>query len=485
MIELFGEVIKISAETSNPYCQKSHGFTYPNLITSKIIQRKERMELLLANPRGFCAGVERAIGTVEALLESSSAPVHVRHEIVHNRRVVERLSARGAVFVERTEDIPEGALTVLSAHGVAPSVVEAALQRNLELVDATCPLVTKVHLEVARQARAGRSVVIIGHRGHVEVEGLVGHFPERSSGIVAVIEHEGEIADFQPPDPDAVAWVTQTTLAVDDATRIVVQLRKRFPKLIDPRGDTICYATQNRQAAVRTIAPNCDLLLVVGAPHSSNSNRLVEVARESGTIGLLIEGADDLKSAMFAGVSRVGLTASASAPEDVVTAVIDRLRHYDPTLRVTSIGKPEDVHFKLPHSIRQRPKEIIDMTEANASKVEDATALRKRNASASLSEALDAAADLAARLRETAEDVADFAGDQVDRVVRTAEELRDRNLNPKALDAARARPGLSRIRKSSHSVLDVGFDLAAVALNAGIDGLDLVLRSNQPVGRHA
>ncbi|RYD18085.1 MAG: 4-hydroxy-3-methylbut-2-enyl diphosphate reductase, partial [Lysobacteraceae bacterium] len=247
------------------------------------------VELLLANPRGFCAGVERAIGTVEALLELRGAPVHVRHEIVHNRRVVQRLEARGAIFVDRTDDIPEGALTVLSAHGVAPSVMAAAAKRRLDIVDATCPLVTKVHLEVARQARAGRSVVVIGHRGHVEVEGLIGHFPEGSSGTVTVIEHEREIAAFDPPDPGAVAWVTQTTLAVDDAARIVGKLRERFPLLADPHGDTICYATQNRQTAVRDIAGRCDVVLVVGASHSSNSNRLVEVARESGTTSVLIE----------------------------------------------------------------------------------------------------------------------------------------------------------------------------------------------------
>lgn len=443
------------------------------------------MELLLANPRGFCAGVERAIGTVEALLELRGAPVHVRHEIVHNRRVVQRLEARGAIFVDRTDDIPEGALTVLSAHGVAPSVMAAAAKRRLDIVDATCPLVTKVHLEVARQARAGRSVVVIGHRGHVEVEGLIGHFPEGSSGTVTVIEHEREIAAFDPPDPGAVAWVTQTTLAVDDAARIVGKLRERFPLLADPHGDTICYATQNRQTAVREIAGRCDVVLVVGASHSSNSNRLVEVARESGTISVLIESADDLRPEMFAGASRIGLTASASAPEDLVEAVVGWLRVHDPALRVTAVGRPETVHFNLPHAVRDLAKETIEMTENDAKGAEAIAVSRKRGGTDSLADALDAAADLATRLRETVEDVADFAGDQVDRVTRTAEELRDRNLDAKALEAARRRPAVARIRKSTHTVLDLGIDVAAVALNIGIDGVDLLLRRRPEAVAHA
>lgn len=312
------------------------------------------MELLLANPRGFCAGVERAIGTVEALLRNMGAPVHVRHEIVHNRRVVDRLASEGAVFAETTQEIPAGAVAVLSAHGVPPAVHAEAEKRRLRVVDATCPLVTRVQLEVVRQAAAGRSVIVIGHRGHVEVEGIVGHFPPHAPGVIAVIETADEVDTLRIPDEDAVAYVTQTTLAVDEARRIVDRLRSRFPRLSDPRADTICYATQNRQNAVRSIAAECELLLVIGAPHSSNSNRLVEVGNECGTRAVLIESAGDLRPEMFSGVDRVGLTASASAPEDLVQGVVDWLRQLDRELTVREVGTPEDLHFNLPPQARLR-----------------------------------------------------------------------------------------------------------------------------------
>jgi 4-hydroxy-3-methylbut-2-enyl diphosphate reductase len=445
------------------------------------------MEVLLANPRGFCAGVERAVGTVEALLATMGAPVHVRHEIVHNRAVVSGLAARGAVFVDRTEDIPEGAVTVLSAHGVAPGVVADAKARGLRLVDATCPLVTKVHLEVVRHARAGRSVLVIGHRGHVEVEGLVGHFPAGAPGIVTVIETLEEAATVAVPDPDAVAWVTQTTLAVGEARRIVEQLRGRFPKLADPHGETICYATQNRQDAVRALAATSDLVLVVGAPHSSNSNRLAEVARESGARALLIEGPDELALAQFAGVKRVGLTASASAPERLVEATIGWLAERFPGLTVTPMGTPENVHFNLPAAIRDLKRETTIMDDVKPAPptpptLSTGTTRADRGVGASIDSVLDAAADLAKNLRETAEDAGEFASDQVARVVKAAADIRDRTINEKMLAEARNRPFLQGFRKSAHSALDVGFDAAAVAVQAGLDGLDLVLRRTDKDG---
>jgi 4-hydroxy-3-methylbut-2-enyl diphosphate reductase len=437
------------------------------------------MELLLANPRGFCAGVERAVGTVEALLAATGGPVHVRHEIVHNRAVVNGLAARGAIFVDQTTDIPEGAVAVLSAHGVAPAVVAEARARRLRLVDATCPLVTKVHLEVVRHARAGRSVLVIGHRGHVEVEGLIGHFPPDARGIVAVVESMADAEAVEVPDPDAVAWVTQTTLAVGEARRIVETLRARFPALADPHGDTICYATQNRQDAVRALAAVSELVLVLGAPHSSNSNRLAEVAREAGARALLIEGPDDLVPALFDGLERVGLTAGASAPERLVEATIEWLAALRPGLVVSQMGTAETVHFNLPAAVRDYVRETHIMDDSKASATLSTGASRRTDSSgvgASIDSVLDTAADLATSLRDTAENAGEFASDQVARVVKAAAELRDRTVSEKMLAEARNRPFLQGFRKSAHVALDVGFDAAAVAVQAGLDGLDLVLR---------
>jgi 4-hydroxy-3-methylbut-2-en-1-yl diphosphate reductase len=316
-------------------------------------EREAGMELLLANPRGFCAGVERAVATVNVLLDRKAGErVYVRHEIVHNTHVVEDLSRRGAIFIEEVEDVPAGAITVISAHGVAPKIFEDARKRNLNIVDATCPLVAKVQLEVARHARSGRSVIVIGHADHVEVAGIVGNFPRDSLGIVTVIESEAEVEFLALPDPNLVAWVSQTTLAVDQTYRIVDRLRERFPTLVDPHGETICYATQSRQNIVRAMAPDCDLLLVVGAPHSSNSRRLVEVAQESGVTSIMIESHRDLNENMFKGVHRLGLTASASAPETLVERVIKWLTAFDPGLLINNLGMPETQQFNLPQMAR-------------------------------------------------------------------------------------------------------------------------------------
>lgn len=309
------------------------------------------MQVILANPRGFCAGVERAVAVVRELLEIAGPPVYVRHAIVHNYFVVEELERKGAVFVEEVDEIPEGSIAVMSAHGVPRSVLHRARERALKVVDATCPLVSKVQLEVLRQTRKGRTVIVIGHRGHVEVDGLVGHRdPER--GGVAVIESKEEAEAVEVPQPEAVAYVTQTTLAVGATREIVEVLRRRFPALAEPHGSTICYATQNRQDAVRQLVSRCDSILVVGAPHSSNSRRMTEVARESGARALLIESAADLDPGMFAATERLGLTSSASAPEPLVEEVIAWLTKHLPVVEVSEMGAPESVSFRPPASLR-------------------------------------------------------------------------------------------------------------------------------------
>lgn len=309
------------------------------------------MQVFLANPRGFCAGVERAVHVVNELLEIEGAPVYVRHAIVHNHFVVEELVRKGAVFVEDVDEIPEGSTAVMSAHGVARSVIERSRERGLRIIDATCPLVSKVQLEVLRQTGKGRTVIVIGHRGHVEVEGLVGHRDPGRGGVI-VIESKEEAETVEVPQPDAVAYVSQTTLAVNATREIVDVLRRRFPALAEPHGSTICYATQNRQDAVIQLVRRCDIILVVGAPHSSNSQRMTEVAREGGARAILIESAADLDPAMFAGVRRVGLTSSASAPEALVEGVIAWMTEHLPLVRVSEVGAPENVNFRPPASLR-------------------------------------------------------------------------------------------------------------------------------------
>jgi 4-hydroxy-3-methylbut-2-enyl diphosphate reductase len=308
-----------------------------------------RPRILLASPRGFCAGVDRAIEIVELALEVYGPPVYVRHEIVHNRHVVDSLAAKGAVTVEDLADVPPGSRLVFSAHGVSPEVRSEARERDLQSVDATCPLVTKVHLEAMRFARNGYEIVLVGHRGHVEVEGTLGQAPER----MYLVETVEDAEKLQVRSPDKLAVLTQTTLSVDDTRDILDVLRRRFPAVRTPTKDDICYATQNRQNAVKAIAQVADLVLVVGAASSSNSNRLVEVARAVGARAVLIEDADGLDPAWLGGVRAVGVTAGASAPEALVRAVLDRLRELGcGDVEETSLVD-ENVRFTLPPELRR------------------------------------------------------------------------------------------------------------------------------------
>ena len=279
------------------------------------------MEVLLANPRGFCAGVDRAIEVAETALARFGPPVYVRHEIVHNRHVVDSLRAKGAIFVEDPAEVPAGSVLVFSAHGVSPAVRAAAAERGLRVIDATCPLVTKVHVEASRMAREGYEIVLIGHAGHVEVEGTLGHAPS----AMHLVQSVEDVARLEVRDPERLGCVTQTTLSVDDTREILEALRARFPKIALPRKDDICYATQNRQNAVKRLTEDAELVIVVGAPASSNSNRLVELAAKRGARAHLVESADDVDPAWLAGAQRVGVTAGASAPESLVQGVVARL----------------------------------------------------------------------------------------------------------------------------------------------------------------
>jgi 4-hydroxy-3-methylbut-2-enyl diphosphate reductase len=309
------------------------------------------MEIVLANPRGFCAGVERAIEIVERALEAFGAPVYVRHEVVHNRFVIDRLRALGAVFVEELAAVPAGATVIFSAHGVSRAVVEEARQRGLQIFDATCPLVTKVHVEVAALARKGFDVVLIGHAGHPEVEGTLGRFDPRHGGSIHLVETPEDVARLKVRDARQVAYVTQTTLSVDDTERVVAALRERFPAMAAPRRDDICYATQNRQDAVRDLAREVDLVLVVGSATSSNSNRLHELAEQCGRPAYLIDGPEDIRPQWLDGITRVGVTAGASAPETLVRAVIDHLRAAGGEVRELP-GPAETIVFALPRALR-------------------------------------------------------------------------------------------------------------------------------------
>jgi 4-hydroxy-3-methylbut-2-enyl diphosphate reductase len=310
------------------------------------------MRILLANPRGFCAGVDRAIEIVERALELFGAPIYVRHEVVHNRNVVERLRALGAVFVEELDAVPDGGTVIFSAHGVSTAVEREAQRRGLQVFDATCPLVTKVHMEVARFAREAREVVLIGHAGHPEVEGTMGRFDSSLGGRILLVESIADVARLEVRDPAALAFVTQTTLSVDDTAAIVEALRLRFPALQAPRKEDICYATQNRQDAVKQLLEHCRLLVVVGSKSSSNSNRLRELADRAGVPGYLVDGASDLKREWFEGIDTVGVTAGASAPEQLVQQVVARLREWGGAPPAEAYGKPEHVVFALPRALR-------------------------------------------------------------------------------------------------------------------------------------
>ena len=313
------------------------------------------MDVILANPRGFCAGVDRAIEIVKRAIETLGAPIYVRHEVVHNRFVVDDLRARGAIFVEELDEVPDGNTVIFSAHGVSKDVRNEAARRGLKVFDATCPLVTKVHLEVARHCRAGRDVVLIGHAGHPEVEGTMGQWEAQSGGgSIYLVEGVADVATLQVRQPDNLFYTTQTPLSVDDTRGIIEALQQRFPAIQGPKNDDICYATQNRQDAVRELAQRCDLVLVVGSPNSSNSNRLAELARREGVESYLIDGAHEIAPAWIAGKQRIGLTAGASAPQVLVDGVIARLRELGASGVSELDGEPENMVFALPKELRLR-----------------------------------------------------------------------------------------------------------------------------------
>jgi 4-hydroxy-3-methylbut-2-enyl diphosphate reductase len=311
------------------------------------------MQVLLANPRGFCAGVDRAIDIVERALELFGAPIYVRHEVVHNRYVVDRLRGLGAIFVEELSEVPQGATVIFSAHGVSNAVVEEARVRGLTVFDATCPLVTKVHMEVQRYARDGRDVILIGHAGHPEVEGTLGRFDTSGGGRMHLVQNPDDIATLTVRDPLKLAFVTQTTLSMDDTASMVAALRARFPQLATPRREDICYATQNRQDAVKMLLEQCDVLLVVGSRSSSNSNRLRELAQRAGVPGYLIDGPADLHREWLDGKRIVGVTAGASAPELLVQQVLEQLARWGAEVPREVLGREEHVIFSLPRELRR------------------------------------------------------------------------------------------------------------------------------------
>ena len=310
------------------------------------------MRIKLANPRGFCAGVDRAIEIVNRALEVFQPPIYVRHEVVHNKFVVEDLRARGAVFVEELDQVPDDNIVIFSAHGVSKAVRDEAERRGLKVFDATCPLVTKVHLEVVRYSNEGRECVLIGHAGHPEVEGTMGQYDKRHGGHIYLVEDEADVATLQVKNPESVAFVTQTTLSMDDTSRVIDALKARFPVISGPRKDDICYATQNRQDAVKQLADVCDVVLVVGSPNSSNSNRLRELSDRMGTPAYLIDGAEDLHPEWFTADSIIGVTAGASAPEVLVQGVIDCLRGWGAQMAEELAGRPENVTFSMPKELR-------------------------------------------------------------------------------------------------------------------------------------
>jgi 4-hydroxy-3-methylbut-2-enyl diphosphate reductase len=305
------------------------------------------LEVLLANPRGFCAGVDRAIEIVERALELFGAPIYVRHEVVHNKFVVESLRAKGAVFIEDLAEVPSGSTLIFSAHGVSQAVRQEAEARGLKVFDATCPLVTKVHLEVARMRRQGKEIIMIGHKGHPEVEGTMG----QAEGGMYLVEKPEDVAGLHVSDENNLAYVTQTTLSMDDASRIVAALKQRFPSISGPKKDDICYATQNRQDAVKTLAQQCDVVIVVGSPNSSNSNRLREVAKNMGVDAYMVDSADQIAPAWLSGKKMAGITAGASAPEVLVKEVIARLEQLGAESVKNLRGVEENVVFPLPKNL--------------------------------------------------------------------------------------------------------------------------------------
>ncbi|MBN9494183.1 4-hydroxy-3-methylbut-2-enyl diphosphate reductase [bacterium] len=307
------------------------------------------MRVILANPRGFCAGVNMAIDALDHALKLFGAPVYVYHEIVHNRHVVAGFREKGAIFVERIEDVPEGSTLVFSAHGISPEVRQAAAARNLRVVDATCPLVTKVHSEAARFARRGHTILLIGHADHDEIIGTMGEAPDR----IQLVESAESVDDIALPEGASVAYLSQTTLSVDDASRVVGRLRERFPEIVAPPSEDICYATQNRQEAVRQLAREADVVLVIGSQNSSNSARLAEIARDMGVPSYLVDSADEISDRWFDGVETVAITAGASAPEELVQRCIERIQHEFGAIIEERTVRTEDMHFQLPVDLRR------------------------------------------------------------------------------------------------------------------------------------
>jgi len=310
------------------------------------------MQIKLANPRGFCAGVDRAIDIVNRALDIFGAPIYVRHEVVHNKFVVESLRDRGAIFVEELDEIPDDVIVIFSAHGVSQAVRNEAKSRSLKIFDATCPLVTKVHMEVSNYSREGRECILIGHEGHPEVEGTMGQYDASKGGAIYLVENEQDVEKLKVGDEKMLAYVTQTTLSMDDTAKVIAALRAKFPKIIGPRKDDICYATTNRQDAVKQLALECGLVLVVGSPSSSNSNRLKELAERCGTEAYLIDGPEDIEEGWLAGKAAIGITAGASAPEVLVQQVIERLQALGAEPPQELPGRDEDISFTLPKELR-------------------------------------------------------------------------------------------------------------------------------------
>ncbi|ORU90588.1 MAG: 4-hydroxy-3-methylbut-2-enyl diphosphate reductase [Cycloclasticus sp. symbiont of Poecilosclerida sp. M] len=312
------------------------------------------MDIVLANPRGFCAGVDRAIEIVERALDLLGSPIYVRHEVVHNRFVVENLKRRGAVFVDELDEVPDDSTVIFSAHGVSKAVELEAQRRKLNVFDATCPLVTKVHMEVIRNAKAGREVILIGHKGHPEVEGTMGRYERLNPNVnIHLVESPEDVFNLDVLDTDNLAFVTQTTLSMDDTSSIIDALREKFPNIAGPKKNDICYATQNRQDAVKDLANKSSVVLVVGSPNSSNSNRLREIAEKLGKPSYLIDGAEDIQQAWLKGIKTVGVTAGASAPEELVQSVIAQLKTWGGTTAVENPGIQEKVTFSLPKTLQQ------------------------------------------------------------------------------------------------------------------------------------
>lgn len=310
------------------------------------------MDIKLANPRGFCAGVDRAIDIVNRALDIFGAPIYVRHEVVHNKFVVESLRDRGAVFVDELDEVPDGVNVIFSAHGVSQAVRREAKLRGLNVFDATCPLVTKVHMEVVRYSKEGRECILIGHQGHPEVEGTMGQYDTANGGHIYLVEGEADVARLEVVNPDNLAYVTQTTLSIDDTARVIDSLRQRFPSISGPKKDDICYATQNRQDAVKQLALECDLVLVVGSPNSSNSNRLKELAERCGAEAYLIDNAAEIQVDWLAGKAAIGVTAGASAPEVLVGNVVETLQNMGATAPKEIPGRAENIRFSMPKALR-------------------------------------------------------------------------------------------------------------------------------------